>query len=792
MASVASAGTSPLSSNYEYPPTESTGDPDENLWTFVSVPNSSGTNSVAFFPSPAASGGSLGSSWGVVGHGSHLEPSPPPGVSPLNLNIHELDFDQQSEYPASAYSQQSGGTFGIPSAPAESQFIPQLADDGGEFMASGMMSDQQFQQFSDLIALFPATGTFTAPPAAPPMGIGGISHQQPPQRFELDIPQQWQSPADVPPWDSTNPIFVMDGPGLVSPSPPQPYSPTVSPAASGSSPRSPVHVHVKRESGSISDRKGSAPIAIRKVRDARVQKKKSPAAGDSPLSSVASSAGRTSKFFIVTPDSVNAHADKPNPFECFEAMRPSQRGRKGPLANDTKENALEVRRRGACFCCHARKVKCDKERPCRNCKKLCLQVPQAICWRFQDFQQVLFPEFIRGHFRKDEMNKFITENIQGFTVNGAEKPCNVELFSGNRFSATLSIKAKFFTAKTAEVLQHWHMQVGRNTVDLQARGAVPIGLEPDGGGNSQRDELRKKVREYIHAIVGEPTFAELVTEESRKHTEVPSKILRIVQDYSRRCDAPMVKRALSIYAMHHVMSRHLCLTRQTIINLGASKLVPQNETFVTPRVLNRQIKSVIDEMMIKEMTALFENFSKSLKPKSRREFAPCLAAFLVLCLFMEAVEAAADTFVMTDNEIALRTPHKPSWKRSFALAINREVENLPFKQFAFQFHQIYQTHSRDSAARSFNPLADDECLEACLRPGGDLEMEPGAADLVRRLRHLVQDSSYWSELDYLTADPILPNDEDHPFPRDTSLNYNGRLVSKFLLSFTDERYIFGM
>jgi hypothetical protein len=47
------------------------------------------------------------------------------------------------------------------------------------------------------------------------------------------------------------------------------------------------------------------------------------------------------------------------------------------------------------------------------------------------------------------------------------------------------------------------------------------------------------------------------------------------------------------------------------------------------------------------------------------------------------------------------------------------------------------------------------------------------------------------ELDFLCADPILPNQEDHPYPRDIAYNYTGRLVAKFLLSFTDEKYIFG-
>ncbi|KAK0621474.1 hypothetical protein B0T17DRAFT_534179 [Bombardia bombarda] len=685
--------------------------------------------------------------------------------------------------------------------------------------------------------LFPASffESFQTQPMGQSMGgmSGGISGiSQAFENFDFPITQNYQSSADVPPWNSL--IYVTEDPaaaGLVSPSlsssshhnqlqqyqQHQQYSPSisvsVSPPASSASPKSPI-INLKREA-SVSDRNSNrnsttttttAPITIRKVRgdNARVSKKKSTfssstAADSSPLSSTGSNSSKgsagASKFFIVTPDSVFQHANKPNPFECFEEQhRQSQRGRKGPLANDTKESALEVRRQGACFCCHARKVKCDKERPCRNCKKLTMQVPQVICWRFQDFQRVLFPEFIRGHFRKDEMHKFVTDNIEAFTVGGQDKPCTVELFSGKRFSATLSIRAKFFTAKTNEVLRHWHMQVVRNAVDLQSRDAAPIGLDMTesgsggGGGGSaqqQRDELRKKTREYIQAIVGEPAYAELVTE-SQRHTTLPRKVLRIVQDFAARCGSPMVKRALSIYAMHHVMSQQLCLTRQTIINLAATKLVPQNQTWVTPRVLNRQIKSVIDEMLIKEMTALFEHFSKSLKPKSRREWAPCLAAFLVLCLFMESVEAAADTFVISETEIGIRSGrgYASEWKRSFALGINQEIENLPFKQFAFQFHQIYQTHSRDSGTRSFNPLVDDLCLDEHRGEMGD-----GVDEMVDGLRDILRVD--WGELDFLTMDPPLPNGGEHPYPMDVSFNYEGRLAAKFLLSFENEKYIFG-
>ncbi len=186
--------------------------------------------------------------------------------------------------------------------------------------------------------------------------------------------------------------------------------------------------------------------------------------------------------------------------------------------------------------------------------------------------------------------------------------------------------------------------------------------------------------------------------------------------------------------MHYVLTHHLVLTHKSILDLQPTKLVPQNAPWVTARVLNRQIKSVIDEMIMREMQLLFDAFSKSLKPKMRREWAPCTAAFLVLCLFMEAVETSADMFVISQNEIDMRNKYVPQFERSFALNINRELENLPFKQFAYQFHHIYQTHVKDATTKAFNPLLDDSATEMG-------EMDPAGLEFVLSLRELLKGDS---------------------------------------------------
>ncbi|PNP54291.1 hypothetical protein THARTR1_05498 [Trichoderma harzianum] len=749
MASVTSQNASPHagSSPYDF---DSNGDTDES-WQYIDYSsNASVTGSIGFLPSPAS--GSL-NGFAIVGHVSTPSQG---GLSPGSM----VDMDPTVFLPASTTYQQetefvtadlfSNGAERPPSS-ADASFSQGdaafLTPQQYLFMSSGTANFQP-QELNDLT---PFMNDF-------PVDSFSVMNQTSPASQSLpqqNVLQSLPSDASISSWNQTSPSlsaaenkFVFEE--MIS-------SPSQLSTASSSSPRSPA---IKSEASSNKSGK-----SMRKVIGGKVEKNKSDAS--------------SSKFVIVTPTTISARAGKPNPFECFEAMRTTQKGRKGPLANETKESALQVRRVGACFCCHSRKVKCDKERPCKHCKKLMLQVPQVVCWQFQDFLPVLFPEFIRGHFKKDVMASFITENVEGFTVNGAEQFCNVELSSGPRFATTLTLQAKFFTAKTCDVLQHWHLSNGEDHVDLQSQGSAPIGIEVNKG--PQKDEMKKLTKGYIQALVNEPLLADQLTDSFRS-TRLPNKILSIVQNFSKKSDSTMVKRALSIYTMHYVMTRHLCLTRQSILSLQPTGLVPQNTPWVTPRVLARQIKSLIDELILRDMQHLFELFSKSLKPKLRREWAPCLASFLILCLFMEAVETAADNFVVSQNEIDLRNKYSPKYKRSLALDTCKELENMPFKQFAYQFHHLYQTHTKDANTRSFNPLFDNSFVEQG-------ELDPAAVEMVQALRELFHGED-WQDMQFLADDELLLHREEHPYPMDTSFLYTGRLVAKFLLSFTNESVIF--
>ncbi|KAI1810979.1 hypothetical protein GGS20DRAFT_142303 [Poronia punctata] len=799
MASVASA--SPSQGSFFY--ADSTEDTDS--WQHVDANSLSPAD--YYTPSPSSSF----NGWRVVGYPHNSLGASPTAMSPLpsDHTTHTQDGNFGRPAPTSYPSQQTptdnSPTTGPPTSSTTTMALN--VGDNHQFSStfqSALTNSQEFMMGPE--SLFPdmLRGTINMDSFQPDFFQGSIGNMSgfeginmPSQSVELDIPLHLQDASDIAPWAPMNLQF--EDPSMMFPvddlSPQMSRSPSHHSAETSSSHWSNSSVlSAKQKEGKKTD-----PTFIKKIKgDGKVKKSKK---RSTP----------TDNFFVVTPSTIHQQTGKPNPYECFEAMA-SQRGRKLRNAKVT----LNIRRQGACFCCQSRKVGCNEERPCKNCKKISAQVPQIMCWKFGDFLPVLFPDFIRVHFKRPAMARFISENVSEFydefsssssssSPTSTSKPYFVELTSGSRFLSTLTVPVSFFAPKGVEVLQHWHMGMGVHQLDLHLRDAVPLGVNPS--NSSQRETLERRAREYVQSLVEEPCYADQTTEPLRG-TQLPHRILTLVQRFAQRSQSSMVKRALGIYAAHYVLTRQLCLTAATLARLNQQQqdhsmvVNGRHPPFTTARILNRQVKAVLDEYLQKELNTLFDDFGSKLKPRSRTEWAPCLAAFLVLCLLFESIEATTDTFVVSEAEVALRNAHfgqdnksgtgYVAGARKRVLEICREIDNLPFCQVAYRFHIAYQTHhvrepgvgsgsGSGSSSGTFNPLLDSKL---------DMDLEPAAAEMAQSLRSLLEDGDSWHELDFLAAGPILSQAEAHPYPRDVTLDYTGRLLARFLLSFTDEKHLF--
>lgn len=549
---------------------------------------------------------------------------------------------------------------------------------------------------------------------------------------ELNIPPTMQVPANSVPWSPTH-LYAQHP--FIQETFQAPTSTTNEVSSMSLSPRSSASSAIKQEARSAHNTKTSPQPIYGPARPpgvSKTKKKKSTASSRSSGSNSPGSATSLADGILMFCNQTIDNFGKGQGFRDMEHIdRSSQKGRKGALSEEVRANALRVRQTGACFCCHWRKVKCDGERPCQKCKKLCLQVPEAVCWKFQDFHEVLFPGFIRLQFTQAEMARFVEDNVASFTIGGVAVPATVSLTSGPLLSSRLVLNAKVFTARqeTSEVLRQWH-QVHRpnGVVELEAQRAAPLGLDfkSEGGSMtlSQRFELRQAVKAYVDAIAAEPTLALQLTDSVSK-TDILRRVLAMVQQYAQASDSPIVRRALATYVMHYVISRQL-----TIASLDAADPLALGGPALTSRLLNRQIKAVMDDGMQDEVNSLFDDFMKRLKQTSRKEWTPCLAAFLILTLLMEAISTATDRFAITGTEVDVRDSKPAVFTRAKALEVIEQIESMPFKQFAYQFHHRFQTHSQD-AAKAYNPLTEEDMKDLA-------ELDGPAAEFVLGLRNLVE------------------------------------------------------
>ncbi|KAK7737769.1 hypothetical protein SLS53_006389 [Cytospora paraplurivora] len=425
---------------------------------------------------------------------------------------------------------------------------------------------------------------------------------------------------------------------------------------------------------------------------------------------------------------------KGNADAMSELSRQAQKGRKGALSEDTRASAQAVRDKGACISCHRRKVKCDEQRPCRNCEKDGNRLPQTVCCRVDDFVCVLLPRSIHEHLEKGQMNKFVSDNVESFTLNGIEQHCTVTLSLGPILASTLVVKASFFTTRpsTSDVLQHCSQVLSKTNagnVEFEMMNAAPIGLDMD---IATWKSLRKAVGDYVDSIVQEPEYAFQLTDWVRK-TSLPREMLQIMHQYCQQSNSPIVKEALSIYTMQYIITRHLTLTPQSIDALLPINPVRAKGPYMTTRLLTRQIKAVTDELIRAKVTALLKEFSRRLKKApagGREEWAPCFASFTVLCMIMESMEVAADVLALAEQESEIRESRPAKFKRVHALEINKSIENMPFRQIAFQFHEAYRTISKDASAKSFNPLGGNNLDEPA-------DLDSAARNMVLSLKNMM-------------------------------------------------------
>jgi hypothetical protein len=173
-----------------------------------------------------------------------------------------------------------------------------------------------------------------------------------------------------------------------------------------------------------------------------------------------------------------------------------------------------------------------------------------------------------------------------------------------------------------------------------------------------------------------------------------------------------------LHAIHYFMGSLVTFTPDSAANVyeGSPHYNIPPEPYLSSRLLNRQLKFVMHRIHREITRKVLEGLEKSMRSRTKDAWGPSFAAILVLCLCIEGLQTAADTFVVCDR---IKEGNKSGYRREQSRAACEHVEEHPYEKCSRLFHEIFQTRKEgNGGAREggINPL---RALEGGLPTGMD-------------------------------------------------------------------------
>jgi hypothetical protein len=123
---------------------------------------------------------------------------------------------------------------------------------------------------------------------------------------------------------------------------------------------------------------------------------------------------------------------------------------------------------------------------------------------------------------------------------------------------------------------------------------------------------------------------------------------------------------------------------------------------------------------------VLEGLERTMRSRTKDSWGASFCAFLVLCLCMEGLQIASDTFVVCDMQ---KQGVHSTLTRGQSKEACRKIDDNPFNQCKKLFHDIYRSHRdshRPGREGGFNPLQN-------LASSGETGLDPEADVMVRAI-----------------------------------------------------------
>ena len=357
---------------------------------------------------------------------------------------------------------------------------------------------------------------------------------------------------------------------------------------------------------------------------------------------------------------------------------------------------------------------------CQRCRKRLASSPAAdqLCCRsgFKDYEEAFFPGFLHSHFEKRKIEGLVTEHAKCWT----DRTLKVGVTTGADFKP-LKLDVNVFVPATNELLETHQLttEVEERASSLLRRYSAPVGLMC-----VSPSELKRACRQHIEEMIEVEEYPAQTT--AGDLSPIPVIILEVMRQYCAakgevssshqdvmnpltRLKVQLIRSANMLHAIHYFMSHSLTFTEESASKVyqNVQPFGAPQEAYLSSRLLSRQVKYAMHKLHREITVEVLEGLEKSMRSRTRDSWGPSFCAILVLCLCIEGLQIAADTFIVYDWEKCEEEGIESQYRRSQSAEACQALEDYPFQQCTRLFHDIYRSHKEGNGGErkeGFNPL----------------------------------------------------------------------------------------
>lgn len=190
---------------------------------------------------------------------------------------------------------------------------------------------------------------------------------------------------------------------------------------------------------------------------------------------------------------------------------------------------------------------------------------------------------------------------------------------------------------------------------------------------------------------------------------------------------------MTLHATYYFMSHVVTFSAESLSTVRESMGFPTapQDPDLSSRLLNRQLKYVVSFFQRGLTKTVLRRLEASMRSTAKDAWGPTFAATLVLCVCIERLQIAADTFVVCEMKKRQEDRVVSGYTRRHSFEACCALDDYLYGRCFKLFHDVYKTYNKGDAG-GFNPLRDSDHTKGKLDQATEI--------MVSSIRKLIRES----------------------------------------------------